>query len=108
MTPAAIAKIIDSAALDVFGEAAETGQRLELDTPHLLAAVERYGGQDRPTVEHWTWESLILPGELKGQLQQLQAVIEDPESAVPTVIPEIAPVDTEPVDVMLLIVVLLI
>ena len=32
-------------------------------------------------VEHWTWESLILPPAIKAQLQQLQAVIEDPESA---------------------------
>ena len=43
--------------------------------------MEQYGGQDRPTVEHWSWESLILPDEIKAQLQQLQAVIEDPESA---------------------------
>jgi transitional endoplasmic reticulum ATPase len=81
MTPAAIAKVVDTAALDVFREAAQTGKSLELDTQHLLGAVERYGGQDRPTVEHWTWESLILPEPIKAQLQQLQAVIEDPESA---------------------------
>ena len=81
MTPAAISKIVDTAALEVFREAAQTGQSLELDTEHLLRAVERYGGQDRPTVEHWTWDSLILPPAIKAQLQQLQAVIEDPESA---------------------------
>jgi transitional endoplasmic reticulum ATPase len=81
MTPAAIEKVVDTAALDVFREATETGKRLELDTPHLLSAIERYGGQDRPTVEHWTWDSLILPAAIKAQLQQLQAVIEDPDSA---------------------------
>jgi transitional endoplasmic reticulum ATPase len=81
MTPAAIAKIVDTAALEVFREATSTGQQLELDTSHLLASVERYGGEDRPTVEHWSWDSLILPEEIKAQLQQLQAVIEDPESA---------------------------
>jgi transitional endoplasmic reticulum ATPase len=81
MTPAAIAKIVDTAALEVFREATQTGERLELDTAHLLAAIERYGGQDRPTVEHWSWDSLILPDEIKAQLRQLQAVIEDPESA---------------------------
>ena len=81
MTPAAIAKIVDSAALEVFREATQTGQLLELDASHLLAAIERYGGEDRPTVEHWSWDSLILPDEIKAQLQQLQAVIEDPESA---------------------------
>ena len=52
MTPAAIAKIVDTAALDVFRDAAQTGEQLELDTEQLLRAVERKGGQDRPTVEH--------------------------------------------------------
>jgi transitional endoplasmic reticulum ATPase len=81
MTPAAIAKIVDTAALEVFRVATQTGERLELDTEHLLTAIERYGGEDRPTVEHWSWDSLILPDEIKAQLQQLQSVIEDPESA---------------------------
>ena len=81
MTPASISKVVDAAALDVFREAAESGKRLEVDTPHLLHAIETLGGQDRPTVEHWTWDSLILPPTVKAQLQQLQAVIEDPESA---------------------------
>jgi transitional endoplasmic reticulum ATPase len=52
-----------------------------VDTPHLLKAIERYGGRDRPTVENWTWDALVLPPAIKAQLQQLQAVIEDPESA---------------------------
>jgi transitional endoplasmic reticulum ATPase len=81
MTPAAISKIVEMAALDVFREAAQTGKDLQLDSQHLLAALDNYGGQDRPTVEHWTWDSLILAPEIKSQLQQLQAVIEDPESA---------------------------
>ena len=81
MTPAAIAKVVDTAALDVFREAKRTGENLRLETQHLLSAIERYGGQDRPTVEHWTWDSLVLPPAIKAQLQQLQAVIEDPESA---------------------------
>jgi transitional endoplasmic reticulum ATPase len=81
MTPAAISKIVETAALEVFRQAAQTGQNLELTTQDLLTAVERYGGQDRPTVEHWTWDSLILPDTIKAQLRQLQAVIEDPESA---------------------------
>jgi len=81
MTPAAIEKIVDTAALEVFREATRSGTQLEVDTSHLLSAVERYGSQDRPTVEHWTWDSLILPPAIKAQLQQLQAVIEDPESA---------------------------
>ena len=82
LTPAAISKIVDTAALEVFREATESGENLQLDTAHLLSAVERHGGQDRPLVEHWTWDSLILDPAIKAQLQQLQAVIEDPEAAV--------------------------
>jgi transitional endoplasmic reticulum ATPase len=81
MTPAAIEKVVDSAALEVFREATRSGENLELGTEHLVRAVERYGGHDRPMVEHWNWESLILPAKIKSQLRQLQAVIEDPESA---------------------------
>jgi transitional endoplasmic reticulum ATPase len=81
MTPAAIAKIVDTAALEVFRQATESGEQIELGTPQLLDAIESFGGEDRPTVEHWTWDSLILPPTIKAQLQQLQSVIEDPESA---------------------------
>jgi len=81
MTPATISKVVDSAALTVFKEAASSGRQLLLDTKHLLAAIESLGGQDRPLVEHWTWDALILPEPTKAQLKQLQAVIEDPESA---------------------------
>jgi transitional endoplasmic reticulum ATPase len=81
MTPAAISKIVETAALDVFRRATQAGQEIKVTTQDLLAAAERYGGQDRPTVEHWSWDSLILAPEIKQQLQQLQAVIEDPEAA---------------------------
>ena len=81
LTPAAIEKIVDAAALDVFRRAAESGEQLEIQTEDLLGAIERLGGRDRPTVEHWTWDSLILPPAIRAQLQELQAVIEDPESA---------------------------
>jgi transitional endoplasmic reticulum ATPase len=80
MTPAAIEKVVDTAALEVFRKAMQAGEQLQLETEHLLTAIERYGGQDRPTIEQWTWDSLILPDAIKAQLQQLQAVIEDPES----------------------------
>ncbi len=82
MTPATIEKLVDMAALEVFRDAARSGEQLRVGSEHLLGAIERLGGQDRPTVEHWTWDSLVLPETIKAQLQQLQAVIEDPESAV--------------------------
>jgi transitional endoplasmic reticulum ATPase len=81
MTPAAIEKVVEIAAMDVFRRATETGEQLRLDEAALLSAIERHGGEDRPTVEHWTWDSLVLPPSTKAELQQLQAVIEDPEAA---------------------------
>jgi transitional endoplasmic reticulum ATPase len=81
LTPAGISKVVDTAALEVFRKAQETGEELEVGTEDLILAVERFGGQDRPMVEHWTWDSLILPVPIKEQLQQLQSVIEDPEAA---------------------------
>ena len=81
MTPASIERVIDAAALNVFKQAAQNGEQVELDEQHLLEALESLGGQDRPMLEHWTWESLILPEETKSQLKQIQAIIEDPESA---------------------------
>lgn len=81
MTPAAIEQIVDVAAIDVFKRATESGEQLHLDEKSLLDAIERHGGQDRPTMERWTWDSLVLDPAIKAQLQQLQAVIEDPESA---------------------------
>ncbi len=81
MTPAVISKIVDTAALEAFRRATQTGDEVSVDTQLLLDAIERHGGQDRPMIEHWTWDSLILPPTLKRQLQQLQSVIEDPEAA---------------------------
>ncbi|HWD65253.1 MAG TPA: AAA family ATPase [Solirubrobacteraceae bacterium] len=81
MTPATIEKLVDMAALKVFKEAAQSGREVALDEQRLLDALEAMGGQDRPMVEHWTWESLILPEDTKIQLRQLQAIVEDPESA---------------------------
>ncbi len=81
MTPAAIEQIVDVAAIEVFKRATESGEQLHLDERSLLDAIERHGGQDRPTMERWTWDSLVLDPAILAQLQQLQAVIEDPESA---------------------------
>jgi transitional endoplasmic reticulum ATPase len=81
MTPASLSKVVDAAALEVFREAARSGREVQVDTEHLVRAIERLGGQDRPMVEHWSWDSLILPAPIKAQLRQLQAVIEEPESA---------------------------
>lgn len=81
MTPAMIEKLVDAAALRVFKQATQDGKELALDEHNLLDALESLGGQDRPMVEHWTWDSLVLPEDTKTQLKQLEAIVEDPESA---------------------------
>lgn len=81
MTPALIAKVVDVAALEVFREATRTGEKLEIRTENLVTALDSLGGQDRPMVEHWTWDSMVLAPEIKAQLRQLQAIIEDPDAA---------------------------
>jgi len=81
MTPAAIERIVDAAALAAFRDAATSGEKVQVTAELLLGAIEQHGGQDRPTVEHWRWDALVLPPDVKEQLQQLQAVIEDPDRA---------------------------
>jgi transitional endoplasmic reticulum ATPase len=81
LTPAALARIVDVAALQAFRQAAGQGVEVEIGMPHLLAAVEAHGGQDRPTVEDWDWEHLILPAGTKAELRQLQAMLEDADLA---------------------------
>lgn len=81
LTPAALTRIVDAAALRAFREAAATGGQVEITMEHLLAALEAHGGEDRPTVEDWDWEHLILPPDVKAEMQQLQAMLEDPRLA---------------------------
>lgn len=42
MTPAVISKIVDTAALEVFRQATETGDEVKLDSAHLLDAIKRH------------------------------------------------------------------
>jgi ATP-dependent 26S proteasome regulatory subunit len=81
MTPAAIAQTVELAALDAFRDAAARGHVVQLTQRRLETALSSRGGKDRPLVEDWTWESLILPEDAKAELQELQYVIEDPEMA---------------------------
>ena len=56
MTPAAIEKIVDTAALSVFREATADRQTARARTPQLLAAIERYGGPGPPDRQQRPWE----------------------------------------------------
>jgi SpoVK/Ycf46/Vps4 family AAA+-type ATPase len=79
LTPAALAQVVEAAALDAFRAASLSGHVVELTTDHLLRALERRGGSDRPTVEHWSWDQLVLPEDVKEELREIQALVEDPE-----------------------------
>ena len=46
---------------------------------HLVDALEQSGGQDRPTVEGWSWSRLVLPAETAAELKEIQAMLEDPD-----------------------------
>jgi transitional endoplasmic reticulum ATPase len=85
LTPAAIAQAVEAAALAAFRETATgagtAGGMVRLDMAHLERALTERGGKDRPMIEHWTWEDLILPAPVLAELRQLQVMIERPEQA---------------------------
>jgi transitional endoplasmic reticulum ATPase len=78
-TPAALATAVEGAALAAFRQSAGTGRIVRITKDHLLAALERAGGHDRPLVEDWSWSRLVLPAGTAAELREVQAMIEDPE-----------------------------
>lgn len=81
LTPAAIARTVEVAALAALREAAVSGTIVHITTAGLARALKERGGQDRPTVEHWTWEQLVVPETVKRELKQLQVIVRDPDRA---------------------------
>jgi SpoVK/Ycf46/Vps4 family AAA+-type ATPase len=81
LSPAAIARAVESAALAALRETAAGGSLVRLDTARLLAALAEQGGRDRPTVAANTWDDVVLPAGVKAELQQLQVLLERPEEA---------------------------
>ncbi len=81
LTPAALAQLVDAAALRAFREASQAGALVRITHAHLLEALAARGGTDRPTVEDWDWDQLILAPHVREELQQLQLLVEDPDLA---------------------------
>jgi transitional endoplasmic reticulum ATPase len=75
LTAAALLQAVDAAALDAMQTSAP------VSTEHLVHALRGLGGVERPTVEGWTWDRLVLPEKVESELKVLQATIEDPERA---------------------------
>ncbi len=81
LTPAAIARAVEAASLVAFKESTGSGQVVQLTAAHLKTALDQRGGTDRPTVEDWTWDQLILPAGTKAELQQVVAMVKNPDLA---------------------------
>ena len=75
LTAAALLQAVDAAAL------AALGASTPISTAHLVQALQGLGGVERPTVDGWTWERLVLPPTVESELKALQATIENPEQA---------------------------
>jgi transitional endoplasmic reticulum ATPase len=75
LTAASLLQAVGAAAL-----AAMSGS-VPVSTEHLVQALQGLGGVERPTVDGWTWDRLVLPEKVESELEALQATIEDPEQA---------------------------
>jgi SpoVK/Ycf46/Vps4 family AAA+-type ATPase len=80
-TPATISRVVEAAALSAFRSATESGTAAPINHVDLRAALAGLGGSDRPTVEDWSWDRLILPEAMKAELKQVQALVGDPDLA---------------------------
>lgn len=78
---ATIAALVEAASLSAFRETVTGGVQVRITSAHLIAALEARGGRDRPTVEAWDWDRVVLADDVRAELQQVQAMVEDPETA---------------------------
>lgn len=81
LTPAAIARAVEAASLAASTESTGAGQVVQVTGAHLKTALEQRGGTDRPTVGDWSWEKLILPAATTAELQQVVAMVKNPDLA---------------------------
>lgn len=79
LSAAALSGVVNAAALKALGR--KEDPQAAITQADLLAAIRERGGRDRPALEQWSWEALILPAETKRELQELQRIIEDPSRA---------------------------
>ncbi len=81
LTPAALAAVVEAAALAAFRESTTSGRTTPITSAGLLGALLARGGADRPVATAHSWDDVILDGRTKTELQQLQRLIQDPELA---------------------------
>jgi transitional endoplasmic reticulum ATPase len=78
-SPAGIVQACEVAALTAFRSSIGHDKITRISAQHLLDALDHGGGQDRPMVEHWSWSRLVLDKDTLDELQQVQAMLEDPD-----------------------------
>jgi transitional endoplasmic reticulum ATPase len=83
LTPAAIAQLVAAASMSALHDAAShpDDDLVPLTTERLLAALRDRGGHDRPTVEGWSWDRLVLPAATLAELKEVAVLLEDPARA---------------------------
>ena len=81
LTPATLAQVVSAASMTAMREAAGGASLVPLSTERLVDAVKSRGGKDRPTIENWSWDKLVLPPRVKAELRQVAALAADPDRA---------------------------
>jgi transitional endoplasmic reticulum ATPase len=84
MTPAVLSQIVRSASLTALRDSTareHTGGLVPLTTDRLVTALRDRGGKDRPTVEHWNWDRLILPPKVLAELKEVARLVREPDRA---------------------------
>ncbi len=76
-----LAHLVEDAAMRAFRDAAASGEVVHVGPTHLEAAMADRGGRDRPLVEHWSWDDLVLPAAVLAELRQLEALLAEPDLA---------------------------
>ena len=81
LSAARIAGIVNRCALDALASGGPAGSTPLISQQALEDAIRAGVGRDRPPIEDWTWEDVILPDDTRRELQELQRLIEDPDRA---------------------------
>lgn len=78
---ARIKEVVDAAALLVLEAVADGESARTIDQADLVKAIEGQRGRDRPPMDTWAWDQLVLSENTKRELQELQRLVESPERA---------------------------
>ncbi|MBK8074805.1 MAG: AAA family ATPase [Kineosporiaceae bacterium] len=80
-TPAVIGRIVEAASLAAFRRAAAAGGSHPITQADLLSALTGLGGTDKPMIESWTWDRLVLAESTIAELKQIHALVADADRA---------------------------